>query len=165
MDPDGESPINAAGAVIGGVAGALGGGVMKWQMGGSWKEVTAATLGGAVTGAITGGTLGVSSGLVISVGAAGAAGSLGEATTQTASNVLNHGTDVGNYEFDGVKVAASGAANAITGPISVAGAMGKAAGGIGTIDQAIISELPAVPFRIVVELELEERVIDEIEVR
>lgn len=56
-------------------------------------------------------------------------------------------------------------ATEITGTISVTGAMEKAAGGIGTIDQAIISEVPAVPFRIVVELELEEQVIDEVEVR
>ena len=108
VDPDGRSPINAVGGVVGFVGGAVAGGLVAWAAGGGPREVAASAAGGAVGGALIGVTLGAGTqqGVMIATGIT--AGILGETTAQTAANAFEHGTDVSSYSYRAAPVLVSG---------------------------------------------------------
>ena len=107
-DPDGRCP-NCIGGVIGGVVGGIGGGVVGLvSSGGDWKATVAGAVGGAVGGAITGGTLGAGAGAGQIAAAGITAGILGELSSETAENALNHGADTESWTYSPGKIVVSG---------------------------------------------------------
>ncbi|MCX7033222.1 MAG: RHS repeat protein [Arenimonas sp.] len=114
-DPDGRTPVHAAGAVIGGVVGFIGGGVVSAiSSGGDLKKTFAGAVGGAVGGVITGGTLGAASPAAAVAAAAVTGGILGEVTSQTVTNAMEHGGEVSEYQYDGGQVAMAGVAGFVS---------------------------------------------------
>lgn len=141
VDPDGQWVHIVVGAAIGAT---ISGGYALYK-GGSWSQVGAAALGGAVAGGITAATAGLagelSVGAAASIMASAGIGTLGGALGSAAGNITEQGVNmaVGNQnELDIQDIQESAKVGAILGGVG-----GAISGAVSGVAKKMLEQLPA----------------------
>ncbi|MEC4728631.1 hypothetical protein HWQ46_24215 [Shewanella sp. D64] len=140
IDPDGENPL----AILGGIVGAVGGGVSAALNGGDAKQIFAGAISGGAVGGLAGATFGASlaPSLIASVAVSAASSAIGEAAGQTMAN-----TDTSKIDTSSVESTLSSTASAVSEGFSkVNGGEVLAAGALGTLGGVVDKAAKAIKF-------------------
>lgn len=147
-DPDGRCPW-CVGAIVGTVGGIVIGGATSYvASGGNLRQTLAGAIGGGVGGLISGITLGSASsfGQLAAIGIT--SGLASEATTETANNIFDHGSNFAGYEYSAGKLAVAGMAGFL-GAANSQLAEEIGIGVLGIAQKAVLSQGVALPMQLV----------------